>query len=94
MESRLWSLFLRITLPKVILAAALDPRTKALMGIPSNDQALIWELLEAEALALGVAVQIPRVQPVAVFEDNNEEARWNSAIHWSGGVIISTSLIC
>ena len=65
-----------------MFAAALDARTKALLGPPSNDQALIWELLEAEAVALGVAVQIPIVQPVAVFKDNIEEAVNDDADFW------------
>lgn len=33
-----------------LLAAALDPRTKSLVGIPDNDQGLLWEEVKAKML--------------------------------------------
>ena len=42
-----------------MLAAALDPRSKQLGGIPDADQALVWDLLETEALSIAMESHVP-----------------------------------
>ena len=68
-----------------MLAAALDPRTKALQGIPTFDQALVWELLEVEAVALAVLNEVPSDQFAPIIHidtiptegSNDEEDFWD-----------------
>jgi hypothetical protein len=49
---------------KVLLAAALDPRTKAMVGVPEQDQIVVWSDLKTELLKLVESAVPGDVEPV------------------------------
>lgn len=72
-----------------MMASALDPRTKMLMGIPTEDQEHLWKLIHCEMTKIKTAEEelnhrnenlTPTVLPLAVVDLVDEEEDFNSIL--------------
>ena len=72
-----------------MMASALDPRTKMLMGIPTEDQEHLWKLIHCEMTKIKTAEEelnhrnenlIPTVLPLAVVDLVDEEKDFYSIL--------------